>query len=145
MKPLPILGSLLLTTSPVFADDFSYLQCDLEGVMQRKEIKSNQILESQNVGGNIRLKIDFENTRVMDAIVGKWQDVVISNGVITNSTQETIDGVNRQFKISVEADPPGVLSIDQLDRSDRFSITVKVKGTCKNVDQTVFEKTLKEL
>lgn len=73
--------------------------------MQRKEIKSNQILESQNVGGNIRLKIDFENTRVMDAIVGKWQDVVISNGVITNSTQETIDGVNRQFKISVEADP----------------------------------------
>ena len=113
--------------------------------MQRKEIKSNQILESQNVGGNIRLKIDFENTRVMDAIVGKWQDVVISNGVITNSTQETIDGVNRRFKISVEADPPGVLSIDQLDRSDRFSITVKVKGTCKNVDQTVFEKTLKAL
>ena len=47
MKYLPLLSALLLSASPVLADDFVYLECDYELKIESRAIRSNQLIMSE--------------------------------------------------------------------------------------------------
>ena len=59
MKKLSVLlGALLLSASPVLADDLVYLECESKIVVTTKDLKSNQITKREETTETTHNKID---------------------------------------------------------------------------------------
>ena len=146
MKSLLALGALLLSGTPVFADDYLYLQCDTTFSKIAKDLRANKIIESQE-GVDIPLisKVDLINSRIMGAQSDpEWEEMEIVNGVYSVEEEDLENGVTTSMSMSMQVDPPGQVILDILSRDDDVSNSIKMTGMCKEVDASIFENALKE-
>ena len=146
MKYLPLLGALILSALPAFADDFLYLQCDTKFSKITKNLRVNKIIESQE-GVDIPLisKVDLINNRIMGAQINPgWEEMEIVNGVYIFEEEDLENGVTTSMSMSMQVDPPGQVTLNILSRDDDVSNSTKMTGMCKEVDASVFEKALNQ-
>ena len=145
MKYLPLLGALILSALPAFADDFLYLQCDTKFSKISKDLRANKIIEIDEGADVLHSKVDLINSRVMTAEDdAEWEEVEIINGVYSVGEEKLVDGVTLSTSMFLQVDPPGKMTVNVLSRDDNSSVSFKVTGMCKEVDASVFEKALKE-
>ena len=63
MKLPILLGALLLSASPVVADDLVYLECETKSVNTTKDLKLNQIMKREETAEITHHKVDLANGR----------------------------------------------------------------------------------
>ena len=145
MKLPILLGALLLSASPAFADDFIYLRCESNRFITVKDLKSNQIIRKEENTVIQHLKVDLLNSQIMGSLGGKWEEVEIINGYIVEDKEEIINGNTVIQKASMQFDPTGHIVADVLIRRDSLSEleSGKIRGICKESDESAFEKALK--
>tara|TARA_Y100000766_G_scaffold75236_1_gene63727 strand:- start:1171 stop:1614 length:444 start_codon:yes stop_codon:yes gene_type:complete len=144
MKLPILLGALLLSASPVVADDLVYLECETKSVNTTKDLKSNQIMKREETAEITHHKVDLANGRTASAKKPEWEEVKIVDGVAVLDEESTDNGVNISMKASWQIVPPGRLTGDGVFSNDVSSETYKIRGMCKAIDESVFEKALKE-
>ena len=145
MKKLStLLGSLLLSVSPAIADDLVYLECESNLLTTIKDLKSNQITKREEPTETTYHKIDLANSRTASAKKPGWEEVKIVDGVILLDQEFTVNGVDMKMNGFWQIVPPGRFTGDGLASNDAFSATFKVRGICKAIDESVFEKALNQ-
>ena len=145
MKSLLVISALLLSASPVVADDFVYLRCESNRFITVKDLKSNQIIKKEEETVIQHLRLDLLNSRIMGALGGEWEEVEIVNGYIIEDREEKINGNTFIQKASMQFDPTGQIIADSLIRRDSLSEleSGKIRGICTASDESAFEKALK--
>ena len=145
MKSLLVISALLLSASPVVADDFVYLRCESNRLITVKDLKSNQIIKKEEETVIQHLRLDLLNSRIMWALGGEWEEVEIVNGYIIEDREEKINGNTFIQKASMQFDPTGQIIADSLIRRDSLSEleSGKIRGICTASDESAFEKALK--
>ena len=145
MKSLLVISALLLSASPVVADDFVYLRCESNRLITVKDLKSNQIIKKEEETVIQHLRLDLLNSRIMGALGGEWEEVEIVNGYIIEDREEKINGNTFIQKASMQFDPTGQIIADSLIRRDSLSEleSGKIRGICTASDESAFEKALK--
>ena len=140
MKLPLLISALLISTTPVQAEDFFYLKCDYKSVASRKNLKTDQVTEESKTGTNY-YKADVVNSRIQGSYDTEWKKVDIVNG--TAIDQEYNSGKNN-FKTSVsyllDLTPPGNMSFVMRAFSPDESITIMSKGVCQTSDQAAFDR-----
>ena len=148
MMKLPILlGVLLLSASPVVADDFVYLMCERKGFNEMTDLKTNEI-ERSIVRSHIQhWKVNVAKSQLITAEGDVWDKAKIVNGVAIEEWEKprNKDGITLSLKYSIQIVPPGPLSFHSLSRSDFYTYSMNGTGMCKGSDASVFEKALNQL
>ena len=144
MKLPTLLVALLLSASPAVADGFVYLECEVKSVATTKDLKSNQIAKREESTETTHHKVDLAKSRAATAKEPEWEEVKIVDGVAVLDEESTDNGVNISMKASWQIVPPGRLTGDGVFSNDVSSETYKIRGMCKAIDESVFEKALKE-
>ena len=144
MKLPILLGALLLSASPAFADDFVYLECETKSVATTKDLKSNQIVKREETAETTHHKVDLANGRTASAKKPEWEEVKIVDGVAVLDEESTENGINISMKGFWQIVPPGRLIGDALVSNVSFSETFMVRGMCKASDASVFVKALNQ-
>ena len=140
MKIHPLLiSALLISASPVHAEDFIYLKCDYQMTNSLIDLKTNQVTE-QSKTGTLGYKVDTANSRVQASTSPQWDEVSIVDGMVIGQIKEDSPGFNMTMKYSVDITPPGNVSIESLAFTDGQSISVKVKGICQKSDRAFFNE-----
>ena len=146
MKLPILLGALLLSASPVVADDFVYLMCELKGFTEMKDLKTNET-ERSIVESDIQYwKVNVAKSQLITAEGYVWDKAKIVNGVAIEEWEKPRDknGITLSLKSSIQIVPPGPLSFHSLSRSDFYSYSMKGTGMCKGSDASVFEKAMNQ-
>ena len=63
MKLPLLISALLISTTPVQAEDLFYLKCDYKSVASSENLKTNQVTEESKTGTNY-YKADLGNSRI---------------------------------------------------------------------------------
>ena len=146
MKLPMLLGVLLLSASPVVADDFVYLICECKGFNEMTDLKTNEI-ERSIAGSNIQhWKVNVAKSQLITAEGDVWEKAKIVNGVAIEEWEKprNKDGITLSLKSSVQMVPRGPLSFHSLSRSDFYSYSMNGTGMCKGSDASVFEKAMNQ-
>ena len=143
-KYLPLLSSLLISASPAVANDYLYLECETQHVTTTKDLKSNQITKREGTAETTHHKVDLANGRTASAKKPEWKEVKIVDGVAVLDKELTENGVNISMKASWQIVPPGRLTGDGVFSDDVSSETYKIRGMCKGIDESDFEKALNQ-
>ena len=141
MKYLPLLGALLLSTTPVLADDLVYLKCDVEMTRtyefpfkDQVDVEENSLVEY--------FKVDTVNSRMMMANTAEWVEANIVDGVAIQNFDMFEDGLTLKGYSSMQISPPGGVDMDTTTSNDEVSMRVVVKGSCQSSDASAFQKAL---
>ena len=147
MKLPILLGVLLLSVSPVVADDFVYLICECKGFNEMTDLKANEI-ERSIAGSYIQhWKVNVSKSQLITAEGDVWEKAKIVNGLAIEEWEKprNKDGITLSLKYSIQIVPPGPLSLHSLSRSDFYTYSMNGTGMCKGSDASVFEKALNQL
>ena len=144
MKRLSILlGALLLSASPAIADDFVYLKCVTKVTIARKDLKSNKITKREETETE-HVMVNLTKSLTLTANNPTWKEDKIVNGVAIIEEDRSENGFYLSMKATMQIVPPGPMTGDAIQRNDDFSETFKARGMCKGIDESEFEKALKE-
>ena len=142
---LPILiGILLLSVSPVVADDYLYLECVTKSVTTTKDLKSNQITKREEDSEISHIKVDLANSRTAMAKNPEWAENKIVNSAFVIDEEWTANGFTTTIKYSMQVVPPYRIAGDGLSRNDAILESAIARGMCKAIDASVFEKALNQ-
>ena len=141
MKSLLVLGALLLSATPAFADDFVYLECRGKVVSLLKGLISNR-MKREEVYLIKHFEIDLAYSRMMTASNPEWQDVEIVNGEVVIDEELTLDRYTLTMKSSMQIVPASRWAAESFARNETTSQSETGTGTCKAIDASVFEKVL---
>ena len=152
MKPLVILGALLLSSPPAFADDFIYLKCENQTRLTSSEIKTGKIINDGEIKAEtVYLKIDPIGNRFMsyktssDKKDYRWDEANITGGVLSASIANANEALEVNGEIDVEFEPAGKLkSKVSAIAFGMISTEIDITGDCVNVAGSFFEEALKE-
>ena len=141
-----LLSALLLSASPVVADDFVYLKCESNGFNEAKDLETNEIDRREFKGAIQHWKVDITNSRLIEAGGDVWDTAKIVNGVAIEEWEKPRNkkGISLSSKFSIQIDPPGPIFLRSISRSDFGSYLMNGTGMCKGIDESEFEKARKE-
>ena len=137
-----LLSALLLSASPVVADDFVYLKCESNGFNEAKDLETNEIDRREFKGGIQHWKVDITNSRLIEAGGDVWDTAKIIIGVAIEEWEKPRNkkGISVSYKSSIQIVPPGPLFFHSVTRGVSVSYTGSVTGMYKGSDASVFEK-----
>ena len=146
MKYLTFFSALLLSASPVVADDFVYLKCESKGFNEAKNFETNKT-DRRVIKSHFQYwKVDVANSRLIEAGGDVWDTAKIVNGVAIEEWEKprNKEGISLSSKFSIQIDPPGPLILRSISRGDFGSYSMNGTGMCKGSDESEFEKARKE-
>ena len=146
MKYLPLLGTLILSASPAIADDFIYLQCKSNTVVEAVYNLTDKVLVDKTEPTTIVYQIDLQKQLLMSSDKStKPAKISIRDGVAVyrldwasgDSSVKAIMKVGIEYPFETFGSGTNIYGGDT-------QITVKWtdRGACKKVDASVFEKAL---
>ena len=140
MKLPLLLGALLLSSSPVLADDLVYLKCT--GTVQWGEIKPSGEKSQETVPITLHFKVDTKEKFYIDSVMPENQhEVKIRNGVLFEQFtdfQEPFTGITN---VQIAFDPPGMMLAKTKARNNSTSvvITQEISGSCEASDAETYK------
>ena len=144
---LPILFSaLLLSASPAIADDNLYLRCQSSVDWVQRNSTTSKITEDRTIVDIAFLKVDFKKKTILDTRSEGPLDIAIQNKTLTIT--QKIEA--KEFKLedvgTIEMTPPYAMSGkgSGIFKSKNETATYSYEGLCEEIDESVFEKALKE-
>jgi hypothetical protein len=150
MKALLALSVLLLSASPVLANEFVYLKCDNEMTLTSTEMSTGKIInDGETKSETVYFKIDPNGNRFMsyksssDKRDLKWDEAIISGGVLSANMVDKNEALKANGELNLEFKPAGKLrSKFSAVAFGMISSEIDISGDCVNVDASMFEKAL---
>ena len=150
MKALLALSVLLLSASPVLANEFVYLKCDNEMTLTSTEMSTGKIInDGETKSETVYFKIDPNGNRFMsykpssDKRDLKWDEATISGGVLSANMVDKNEALKANGELNLEFKPAGKLrSKFSAVAFGMISSEIDISGDCVNVDASIFEKAL---
>tara|TARA_B100000073_G_scaffold321400_1_gene301903 strand:- start:112 stop:561 length:450 start_codon:yes stop_codon:yes gene_type:complete len=146
MKSLLVLGALLVSASPVIADDYLYFRCNQSGDLVITNSTTSKIIEDRYLEDIAYVKVDFKKKTVFDTRSAEPLSFTIQNNVITVLTKAEYNEVKINDVVKMNLLPPYPISSNGtiVFKNNNRTNTHRTIGTCEEIDASVFEKALKE-
>ena len=149
-KPLAgsslLFGALLLSASPVLADDFVFLKCKYAVDLVTINSTTSEIIEDRTMDDIALLKVDLKNKTIFDTRSSRPLDIAIQDGMITLVVQSEDEEMKIDDAAKIELRPP--YSLKQrgtiVFKSKNRTNTHNAEGQCKEIEASVFKRALKE-
>ena len=134
MKYLPLLGTLLLSASPVVAQDIVVLECDLSSYGTVIDAETSDVVDSMKDEETKVFKIDVRN-KTLDGWEDMPEPVEIRDGqVIYKDIKDT-----GTFNMTMQFNPPGeVLGTGDgymVVEGKTYNLMLRTTGSCKRANQ----------
>lgn len=150
MKALLALSALLLSASPVLANEFVYLKCNNEMTLTSTEMSTGKIInDGETKSETVYFKIDPNGKRFMsykpssDKRDLKWDEATISGGVLSANMVDKNEALKANGELNLEFKPAGKLrSKFSAVAFGMISSEIDISGDCVDVDASMFEKAL---
>ena len=142
MKYLPLIGCLLVSASPAFAEDLVYLTCKGDLTSKVTNTNTSEVVQ-ENKDKHIKTYIvDRERRKVMSK-GEQWMNAEIIDGFLTGSGTVGQGFSTSEEMIRMNLNPVGGYTYKRTIRQRNISMEIEAVGACEEVDASVIEKALK--
>ena len=108
MKSLLALGALLLSASPVLADDFLYVSCVINGTSERTALPSGTVIEEGSLPLDYLLfKVNLTSKKLRTHTNTGWTDIRIEGNQIIQDIKVDLKDFSSQLRVVMPLNPPG--------------------------------------
>ena len=146
MKLPMLLGALLLSASPVLADDFVYLRCKKSDDIVITNSATSKIIEERTKYVSSVFKIDLAKKTLTDARANYPLSFTVQDKLIIATWKVDNDEMKSEDIFKLTLMPPysisakGTAIVETMNKS----LTTRGEGSCEEVDASVFKEALKE-
>jgi len=146
MRSLLVLGALLLSASPAFANDYLYFRCNQSGDFFTTNSTTSKIIEDRHLEDIAYIKVDFKKKTVLDTRSAGPLSFTVQNNIMTVLTKSDDDELKINDVVKMNLLPPypissnGTIVFKNMNRTN----THRTIGTCEEIDASVFEEALKQ-
>ena len=140
MKLTPLLGALLLSNTPAFADDFIYLQCDANIQLRIRDKTSLKIPREESDDFIINFRIDIKKKVMVESRDGVERPFeILRKGLLLQKIRQQ-DPINLvELDTYIQYDPPGRMKGNSYFTDDTQEGTGKGEGKCKASNASMYE------
>ena len=137
MKLITLLGALLLSPTPAFADDLVYLNCQGKFTSKVVNLNSSGVIQENKGRHSKTYIIDIQRRMVMSR-GGQWFNAEIINGILTSSWTLGQGKTTNKETVSMHFNPAGSYSSKKNIRQGNISMDVETIGSCDKIDAADF-------
>ena len=145
MKLSLLLTTLLLSASPVVADDFLYMVCKYGANMKATELPSGKTTENQFEGEFILFKVDLLNKKLRNHVDPRWADVTVEGDQIIQDTKLTLGDTTAETYTLFPLTFPGPISMQDQWRDPSQLIVVNAQGECREIDSFTWDEAVESV
>ena len=146
MRSLLVLGALLVSASPVLADDFVYLRCETMQNLTYSNSKTSKILDNRRMSAVNILQVDLKKKTLFDTRSTRPIDVTIQGTNLSwrNAFNTIKSGQDVSGKINLV--PPYQFSSGGVvtDKTNNINLTFSEEGSCAEIDASEFQEALNQ-
>ena len=146
MRSLLVLGALLVSASPVLADDFVYLRCETMQNLTYSNSKTSKILDNRRMSAVNILQVDLKKKTLFDTRSTRPIDVTIQGTNLSwrNAFNTIKSGQDVSGKINLV--PPYHFSTGGVvtDKTNNINLTFSEEGSCAEIDASEFQEALNQ-
>lgn len=145
MKLPILLGALLVSATPVIADDFLYVSCEMNGTNKITALPSGKVISERPLMVNTLLfKIDLTNNKIRSHTVTEWSDIRITENQIIQDDKVNKKGFSGQIRGVMPLNPPGPATVHNWFKTMSEYKVIKAVGECREIDSSVFDEASKQ-
>ena len=151
MKLPLLLSSLLLSASPVVADDSLHLQCETNLDVDVFHAETSNFIKNDKQVKSMVFRIDFIDKTLQGVTLGRKEpvdtyDIEVANDRLAFSGAKVNVHGKSKFQWTIALLPPFDVAAKGIFISSKLPIVLdmKIQGDCKKADPSVFENALKE-
>ena len=145
MKLPILLGALLVSATPVIADDFLYVSCEMNGTNKITALPSGKVISERPLMVNTLLfKIDLTNNKMRSHTVTEWSDIRITENQIIQDDKVNKKGFSGQIRGVMPLNPPGPATVHNWFKTMSEYKVIKAVGECREIDSSVFDEASKQ-
>ena len=138
---LPILLSvLLLSTPPVFANEFLYMMCKTNSNVKVSDLSSGEITDEEDMEEQFLFKVDLTNKKLRNHISPKWVDARVEGDRIIQDERYTEGNRSLHSHGSLPLALPGPISIHNQWRNPTKLRVAKTEGRCTEIDSSIWDE-----
>ena len=130
MKIPILLCSLLLSASPVIADEFVYFVCRVEATNKRTALPSGKVISDKVVEDSVMFKVNLIDNKMRNHRGADWTDIRIEGDSIIQDTKIAREGLTAHLKGLMPLSPPGRFIIDNWFKTTIEYQVIKGEGKC---------------
>mgnify|MGYP006952594158 FL=1 len=130
MKLQILLGVLLLSASPVIADEFVYFVCRVEATNKRTALPSGKVISDKVVEDSVMFKVNLTDNKMRNHRGADWTDIRIEGDSIVQDTKITREDLTAHLKGLMPLSPPGRFIIDNWFKNTTEYQVIKGEGKC---------------
>ena len=130
MKLPILLGALLLSATPTFANDHLYFVCRVEATNKRTALPSGKVISDKVVEDSVMFKVDLTDNKMRNHRGADWTDIRIEGDSIIQDTKITREGLTAHLKGLIPLSPPGQFIIDNWFKNTTEYQVIKGEGKC---------------
>ena len=144
MKFSFLLTTLFLSASPVLADDFLYVVCDMKGTNKTMSLPSGQVISETSLDDSLKFQVNLKELKMRNHKNSKWVDISVRGDQIIQNTQINEDGYIGQVQGVMPLNPPGPTSTNIRMKTQTEYWVTEGEGECRGIDSSVFEEASKQ-
>ena len=140
MKLTPLLGALLLSSTPAFANDFIYLQCDANIQLRTRDKTSLKLPREESEDFVINFRIDIKKKVMVESKDGVERPFeILRKGLLLQKIRQQ-DPINLvELDTYIQYDPPGRMHLKSYSSVGTEEGTGKGEGKCKASNASEYE------
>ena len=144
MKFPLLLTTLLLAGSPVVADDFLYMVCEMEGTNKTMSLPSGQVISDKPLTVNsLKFKVNLKEQKMRSDRDSFWGDISVKDDQIIQYTQINEGGTIGQIQGVMPLNPPGPATVHNWFKTSSQYQVIRAVGECREIDSSVFDEASK--
>ena len=125
-----LLCSLLLSASPVIADEFVYFVCRVEATNKRTALPSGKVISDKVVEDSVMFKVNLTDNKMRNHRGADWTGIRIEGDSIVQDTKITREDLTAHVKGLMPLSPPGRFIIDNWFKNTTEYQVIKGEGKC---------------
>ena len=145
MKLPLLLTTLILSASPVVADDFLYMICKNDTNVKVIELPSGKTTVNQDGEEFILFKVDVTNKKLRNHVDPRWADVTVEGDQIIQDTKLTLGDTTAETYTLFPLTFPGPISMQDQWRDPSQLIVVNAQGECREIDSFTWDEAVESV
>ncbi len=140
MKLPILLSALLLSTPPVFANEFLYMMCKTNSNVKVSDLSSGEITDEEDMEEWFLFKVDLTNKKFRNHISPEWVDVRVEGDRIIQDERYTRGKQSLHSQGSLPLTLPGAIFIHNQWRIPTKLRVAKTEGSCSEIDSSRWDE-----
>ena len=139
MKLPILLTTLLLSASPVVANEFVYMVCKINANDSRTNLASGDV-QSNDTEDFLMFKVDLSKKLFRNHRIPEWSRFRVNGTTIIQDTKINREGFSAHVRGVLPLNPPGPISIDNWFKNTTEHQVIQGEGDCRKTNSSTWEK-----